>query len=66
MLAVVIDVLLWGPAMLQDIVIVSVIDDEHSTGLQHAGKVLEACFMIPDVDNEVPKVIVCERYLRSP
>ena len=66
MLAVVIDVLLWRPAMLQDIVIVSVIDDEHSTGLQHAGKVLEACFMIPDVDNEVPKVIVCERYLRSP
>ena len=66
MLAVVVDVLLWGPTVLQDIIIVSVVNDEHATGLQHAGKVLEACFMISEVGSEFLKVIGCERYLRSP
>ena len=47
MLAVVVDVLLGGPAVLQDVVVVPVVDDENTTGFQHTGKVLEALFVIP-------------------
>ena len=51
MLAVVVDVLLGGPAVLQDVVIIPVVDDEDTTGFQHTGKVLEALFVIPFLKN---------------
>ena len=47
MLAVVVDVLLGSSAMLEDVVIVPMVNDKDTAGLQHASEVLEALFMIP-------------------
>ena len=47
MAAVVVDVLLRGPAMFQDVVVVPVIYDKQSSGLDHGSEVLEAQLVVP-------------------
>ena len=47
-LAVVVDVLLWSTTMLQNVIVVTVVNDKNTAWLQHASKVLEALFMIPN------------------
>ena len=47
--AVVVDVLLWSSAMLQDVIIVSMINDKHATRFEHVCKVFEAPFVVPKV-----------------
>ena len=46
-LAVVVDVLLWCLAVLEDVVVVSVIDDQDASGLQHVVHVLDASLVVP-------------------
>merc|ERR1711936_721216 len=48
-LAVVVDVLLGCPPVLQDVVIVSVVDDQDTTWLQHVIHVLNAPLVIPKI-----------------
>ena len=48
-LAVVVDVLLWCPAVLEDVVVVSVIDDQDASGLQHVVHVLDASLVVPEM-----------------
>merc|ERR1712079_146192 len=48
-LAVVVDVLLWCPPVLEDVVVVSVIDDQDASGLQHVVHVLDASLVVPEV-----------------
>ena len=67
MLAVVVDVLLWSTTMLQDVIVVTVVDDKNTAWLQHASKVLEAFFMIPNHEtHEINKPVKAMKYLRSP
>merc|ERR1719192_1682467 len=48
-LAVVVDVLLWRLPILQDVVVVSVVDDQNTSGLQHVIHVLNASLVIPKI-----------------
>merc|ERR1712055_667104 len=48
-LAVVVDVLLWCLPVLQDVVIVSVVDDEDTSRFQHVIHVLDAPLVIPKI-----------------
>merc|ERR1719209_678537 len=48
-LAVVVDVLLWCLPVLQDVVVVSVVDDEDTSGFQHVIHVLDAPLVIPKI-----------------
>merc|ERR1719234_1101570 len=48
-LVVVVDVLLWCLPVLQDVVVVSVVDDQDASGLQHVIHVLYAPLMIPEI-----------------
>ena len=47
-LAVVVDVLLWRLSVLQDVVVVSVVDDEDTSRFQHVIHVLDAPLVIPE------------------
>ena len=47
-LAVVVDVLLWCLAVLEDVVVVPVIDDQDASGLQHVVHVLDASLVVPE------------------
>ena len=47
-LAVVVDVLLWCMPVLQDVVVVSVVDDQDTSGLQHVIHVLDARLVVPE------------------
>merc|ERR1719216_170934 len=48
-LAVVVDVLLWCLPVLQDVVVVSVVDDQDTSWLQHVVHVLYAPLVIPKI-----------------
>merc|ERR1719402_1638069 len=48
-LAVVVDVLLWWPPVLEDVVVVPVVDDQDASGLQHVVHVLNASLVVPEV-----------------
>merc|ERR1712212_557629 len=48
-LAVVVDVLLWCLPVLQDVVVVSVVNDQDTSGLQHVVHVLYAPLVIPKI-----------------
>merc|ERR1719187_2113596 len=48
-LAVVVDVLLWRLPVLQDVVVVSVVDDQNTSRLQHVIHVLNASLVIPKI-----------------
>merc|ERR1719285_1686006 len=48
-LAVVVDVLLWCLPVLQDVVVVSVVNDQDTSGLQHIVHVLYAPLVIPKI-----------------
>jgi len=66
-LAVVVDVLFWSTTMFQDVVVVTVVNDKNTAWLQHANKVLEALFMIPNHEtHEITKTVRAMKYLRSP
>merc|ERR1719397_2470671 len=47
-LAVVVDVLLWCLPVLQDVVVVSVVDDEDTSRFEHVIHVLDAPLVIPE------------------
>ena len=47
-LAVVVDVLLWCLPVLQDVVVVSVVDDQDTSWLQHVIHVLDAPLVVPE------------------
>jgi len=55
-LAVVVDVLFWSTTMFQDVVVVTVVNDKNTAWLQHANKVLEALFMIPEITVIIKKM----------
>merc|ERR1711872_594412 len=55
-LAVVVDVLLWCLAVLEDVVVVPVIDDQDASGLQHVVHVLDASLVVPEVTMVVDEV----------
>ena len=46
--AVVVDVLVVGLAVLEDVVIVPVVDDEDSAGPQEVVELLEGCLLVPE------------------
>merc|ERR1712055_317992 len=48
-LGVVVDVLLWCLPVLQDVVVVSVVNDQDTSGLQHVVHVLYAPLVIPKI-----------------
>merc|ERR1712055_32866 len=55
-LTVVVDVLLWCLAVLEDVVVVSVINDQDTSGLQHVVHVLDASLVVPEVTVVVDEV----------
>ena len=49
-LAVVVDVFLWRMSMFNDVIIVSVVDDENTPRFHHGSKMSEADFVVPKIE----------------
>ena len=74
-LAVVVDVLLWCLPVLQDVVVVSVVNDQDTSGLQHVVHVLYAPLVIPEEElvtyvaeenvSKLPKIPVVVHEMRE-
>ena len=66
-LTVVVDVLLWCLAVLEDVVVVPVVDDEDASGLQHVVHVLNASLVVPEERRKSNKLLLKNPpHLKSP